>query len=232
MSAIDRSLVACLPIFAECSSEQIDDILREARPARFAKNANVFEQGEKAAHFYLLLHGRIRACKLTPAGEEVVIRFIAPGEMFGVAMAIGHDAYPATATAVVDSLVLAWPNSAWPSLLARNPALAVNTMRTLGARLEESQTRVMEMSTEAVERRVAHALLRLANQAGRKTDDGVLIDFPISRLDIARMTGTTLHTVSRILSAWQTLGLISSGRQKIVVREPHKLYLLAESSEK
>lgn len=231
MSAIDRSLVAGLPIFAECSSEQIDDILREARPARFAKNANVFEQGEQAAHFFLLLHGRIKACKLTPAGEEVVIRFIAPGEMFGVAMAIGRDAYPATAAAVVDSLVLAWPNSAWPSLLARNPALAVNTMRTLGARLEESQTRVMEMSTEAVERRVAHAILRLVNQAGRKTDDGVLIDFPISRQDIARMTGTTLYTVSRIMSAWEALGLVSSSRQQVVVRDPHRLYLLAESSE-
>ena len=232
MSAIDRSLVAGLPIFAECSSEQIDDILREARPARFAKNANVFEQGEKSTRFYLLLHGRIRAHKLTSAGEEVVIRFIAPGEMFGVAIAIGRDAYPATASAVVDSVVLAWPNSAWSGLLARNPSLAVNAMHSLGARLQESQTRIMEMSTEAVERRIAHALLRLANQAGRKTDAGVLIDFPISRLDIARMTGTTLHTVSRVLSAWQTLGLISSGRQKIVVREPHKLYLLAESSEK
>lgn len=232
MPAIDRSLVAGLPIFAGCSSERIDDILRETRSARFARNTNVFEQGVKAEKFYLLLHGRIRACKLTPAGEEVVIRFVAPGEMFGVAMAIGRDAYPATAAAVVDSLVLVWPNSAWPSLLARNPALAVNTMRTLGALLQESQTRVMEMSTEAVERRVAHAILRLANQAGRKTDDGVLIDFPISRQDIARMTGTTLHTVSRIMSAWEALGLVSSGRQQVVVRDPHRLYLLAESSEK
>jgi len=87
------------------------------------------------------------------------------------------------------------------------------------------------MSTEEVERRVAHALLRLANQGGRKTDEGILIDFPISRQDIAQMTGTTLHTVSRIMSAWETAGLVSSGRQKVVIRDPHKLYLLAESSE-
>lgn len=232
MPAIDRSLVAGLPIFAGCSGEDIGAILRDVRSIRYPKNGNVFEQGGKAEQFFLLLHGHIKAYKITPNGEEVVIRFIAPGEIFGVAIAIGRDAYPATASVIVDSVVLAWPNGAWPGLLARNPALAANAMRSLGARLQESHTRVMEMSTEAVERRVAHALLRLANQAGRKTDDGVLIDFPISRLDIARMTGTTLHTVSRILSAWQTLGLISSGRQKIVVRDPHKLYLLAESSEK
>jgi CRP-like cAMP-binding protein len=231
MPAVDRSLVAGLPIFAECSSEMIDDILCNARSAHFTRNSNVFEEGEKADSFFLLLHGRVKAYRLTPAGEQVVIRFIAPGEMFGVAMAIGRDTYPATAVAVVDCVVLAWPTSTWPGLLARHPALAVNTMQTLGARLQESQLRVMEMSTEEVERRVAHALLRLANQGGRKTDEGILIDFPISRQDIAQMTGTTLHTVSRIMSAWETAGLVSSGRQKVVIRDPHKLYLLAESSE-
>jgi CRP-like cAMP-binding protein len=232
MPGVDRSLVASLSIFTDCTSKQIDDILSDARSAHFAKNVNIFEQGEEAHSFFLLLHGRIRACRLTPAGEQVVIRFIAPGDLFGVAMAIGRDTYPATAVAVVDSVVLAWPVIAWPGLLARYPFLAISTMQTLGTRLQESQTRLTEMSTEDVERRVAHALLRLANQGGRKTDEGILIDFPLSRQDIAQMTGATLHTVSRIMSAWETVGLVASGRQKVVIRDPHRLYVLAESSEK
>jgi len=206
-------------------------MLRDAHSSHFAKNMNVFQQGEKAHSFFLLLHGRIRAHRLTPTGEQVVIRFIAPGELFGIAMAIGRDAYPATATAVVDSVVLTWPASMWPGLLARHPGLAIDTMQTLGNRLQESQTRLTEMSTEVVERRVAHALLGLANQGGRKTDEGVLIDFPLSRQDIAQMTGTTLHTVSRIMSAWEAVGIVASGRQKVVIRDPHKLYVLAESPE-
>jgi hypothetical protein len=44
------------------------------------------------------------------------------------------------------------------------------------------------------------------------------------------MTGTTLHTVSRILSGWEQLGLIESGRQRIVLLEPHKIVLLAEQT--
>jgi len=42
-----------------------------------------------------------------------------------------------------------------------------------------------------VQQRVAHALLKLVKQAGKKTEEGILIDFPISRQDIAEMTGTT-----------------------------------------
>jgi len=65
-------------------------------------------------------------------------------------------------------------------------------------------------------------------QAGKKTEEGILIDFPISRQDIAEMTGTTLHTVSRLLSAWEDHGLVKSGRQKVTVVEPHRLLLIAE----
>jgi CRP-like cAMP-binding protein len=70
--------------------------------------------------------------------------------------------------------------------------------------------------------------LRLAQQAGRKVEQGVEIDFPISRQDIAEMTGTTLHTVSRTLSGWEQQGLVESGRQRIVLCDPHKLFQLAE----
>jgi CRP-like cAMP-binding protein len=87
------------------------------------------------------------------------------------------------------------------------------------------------MSTEQVERRVAHALLRLAQQAGRKVEEGIQIDFPISRQDVAEMTGTTLHTVSRILSAWEEQGFVEGGRQRIMIREPHKLLLIAEGAQ-
>ena len=138
------------------------------------------------------------------------MRFVAPGEIFGVAKAIGRTTYPATATAVVDSVALVWPSAAWPRLIEKNPALATNALQTVGSRLQEAHTRVVEMSTEQVERRVAHALLRLAKQAGRKVEEGVRIDFPISLQDVAEMTGTTLHTVSRILSAWEAQGWVEA----------------------
>jgi CRP-like cAMP-binding protein len=79
-----------------------------------------------------------------------------------------------------------------------------------------------------VERRVAHAVLRLVDKAGKREANGVRIDFPITRQDIAEMTGTTLHTVSRIISAWEAKGLVDGGRQKLIVRDREALSLLAE----
>lgn len=229
MAIIDRSLVAGFPLFAGLGSAELDTILREARSIRHAKNSAVFEQGADAASFFLLLHGHVRAAKTTPAGQQIVVRYVTSGEIFGLATAIGLDKYPATATAVDDSIVLAWPTAAWPRLVALHPALASHTLQTIGSRLQDSHTRMIEMSTQQVERRIAHALLRLVKQAGRKTADGIEIDFPISRQDIAQMTGTTLHTVSRTLSAWEEKSWIESGRQRVIVRDPHRLFLLAET---
>ncbi|HZR85329.1 MAG TPA: Crp/Fnr family transcriptional regulator [Bradyrhizobium sp.] len=230
MATVDTSMVAHFPLFAGLTAADLAEVLREARSSRFARNSAVFEQGGDASSFFLLLHGHVRASKTTPTGEQIVVRYVAPGEIFGVAPAIGMAHYPATATAVDDSVVLVWPSAAWPRLISRFPQLAANTLQTVGNRLQESHTRVVEMSTQQVEQRVAHALLRLAKQSGRKLDHGIQIDFPISRQDIAQMTGTTLHTVSRILSGWEQAGLVESGRQRIVLREPHKIFVLAEQT--
>jgi CRP-like cAMP-binding protein len=227
MAQLDRSLIAGSPTFSGMSPEDLDDILAQAAPLRVPKGEAAFRQGEPADRFFLLLHGRLRVTRLNPQGQQMVVRFIAPGDMFGVAMAIKVESYPGTATAAVDSLAISWPNSVWNELLARHPGLAVNTMQALGARLQASQERILDLSTQQVEQRIAGAVLQLVQQAGKKSGDGLLIDFPLSRQDLAEMTGATLHTVSRTLSAWEEKGLVECGRQRVAVRDVAGLQAIA-----
>ncbi|PWK73844.1 Crp/Fnr family transcriptional regulator [Aminobacter sp. AP02] len=228
MSRLDRSLIAGLPVFQGMAPEDLDRVLQQARSLRIAKDQAVFEQEGEAHSFFLLLDGHARVVKTTPDGQQVIVRYISPGELMGIAHALGRSTYPASAVAAVDCVVLAWPGHLWPELAESFPSFGTSTYKTVGARLQETQARVVELATEQVEQRVAHALLRLVKQTGKKTDEGILIDFPISRQDIAEMTGTTLHTVSRLLTAWEEKGLVKSGRQKVTVVEPHRLFVLAE----
>ena len=231
MAVVDRSLVANLPMFAGLSPGEQDGLLREARSVGFTKGSLVFGQGTRADRFFLLLHGHLRVEKTTSQGQQTVVRYVSAGELFGVAQAMNMSHYPATSVAAVDSITLAWPSSSWQRLIERYPTLAANALHTVGSRLQDTQARVIEISHQQVERRVAHTLLRLAKQAGKKVDAGVEIDFPISRQDVAEMTGTTLHTVSRILSAWDSEGLVEGGRQRIVLRDAQRLCSLAEGEE-
>lgn len=225
-------MIAGLPLFSGAGKEELDFLLSRARSVRYPKDTAIFDQGAEAEAFYLLLDGHIRVVRLNPDGEQVVARYINAGELFGFAVALGRTTYPATAIAAIDCVALAWPNEAWGELTARVPQLASGTYRTIGQRLQETQDKVMQMSTEQVEQRVAHTLLRLVQQSGRKTADGIEIDFPITRQDIAEMTGTTLHTVSRLLSAWEEKGLVRGGRQRVIVVDAHGLVLIAEHRRK
>ena len=228
MTALDPSIVAELPLFAGLSRADLDEILRDARSVRYPRDSTVFDQGADAHSFFVLLHGHLRVEKTTPQGQQIVARYVSAGELFGVAQALAIDTYPATAVAAVDSIALCWPSAAWPRLVAKFPSLAANMLHTVGRRLQDTQSQVLEMSSEQVEQRVAHALLRLAKQAGRAVESGIEIDFPISRQDIAEMTGTTLHTVSRILSAWEQRQLVEGGRQRIVLRDTDRLLAIAD----
>jgi CRP-like cAMP-binding protein len=228
MESRERALLGAVDIFGELDERALDEVLRAAHRHHVGKGETVFRQGEEAQSFYVLMDGRLKVTQVTPEGQQVVVRFMGPGEMFGCVAVFGGRRYPGTATAVEDSRLLGWTKGATQRLMERHPRLAINTLGTVGGRLQESQARVRELSTERVDRRIAHALLRLAEQSGKPAGSGIRIDFPISRQDVAEMTGTTLHTVSRTLSAWEEQGIVEGGRQKITIRKPEALLAIAD----
>lgn len=227
MAQLDESLLSDLPPFSQLTRAQIRQILDQASAKRYEHETAVFREGYEADRFYLLLDGYLRVVRTTPEGEQIIALHISPGQLFGIAPALQRDTYPATAIAASESLALSWPVRLWDEFTHSYPSFATESYKTLGARLGEMQTRITELATQAVERRVAAALLRLVSQSGRKVDDGVEIDFPITRQNISEMTGTTLHTVSRLLSAWEKSGIIRSARKRIVITDPHRLLLLS-----
>ena len=227
MTKLDESLLSALPPFSRLSRAEIREILDRATPARYPEGTAIFDEGLPAERFFLLLDGFIRVVRTTPDGEQVIALHIPPGQLFGIAPALSRDTYPATAVAASESLALGWPVRLWGEFTTRYDGFATETYRTLGARLGEFQARVTELATQAVEQRVAAALLRLANQSGRQTEAGIEIAFPITRSDIAEMTGTTLHTVSRLLSSWEREGIVASSRRRVTVAAPHRLVVLS-----
>src|SRR6476646_2994398 len=111
MAFLDRSIVANVPIFNGLSTDDLDAILHDAKSVRYPKDSAVFDQGAEAHSFFVLLHGHLRVEKTTPQGDQIVVRYVSAGELFGVAQALALKTYPATAVAAVDSIALSWPSA-------------------------------------------------------------------------------------------------------------------------
>lgn len=229
MQKLDQSLLSPLPPFSRLSRAQIETILSHATSRRYDKGVTIFEESAVAERFFLLLDGTIRVVKITPAGEQVTSLHIPAGQLFGISQALGRDTYPATAIAASEVLALSWPTSLWAGFIADYPGFASETYKTIGERVSEMNNRIVEMSTQHVEQRIARALLRLASQSGRPIETGTEISFPITRKDVSELTGTTLQTVSRLLSAWEKVGLVNSKRKKIILCDTKALAALSET---
>ena len=227
--ASETQLLAGVPLFTGLDEASLTIAAVDARLVRAASGRSFFREGDLAKLFFVLRRGRVKFTHVSAEGHEVILRMIGPGEPFGGVAAIEENGtYPVTARAVETSEAYAWDGAKITALMHRYPSIAINAARMIARRLHDLQRQHHELMTERVERRIARAVLRLAQHSGRRVEGGVQIDFPLSRQDLAQMTGTTLFTVSRTLSSWEESGVISTGRRRLIVRQPHNLVRIAE----
>jgi CRP-like cAMP-binding protein len=228
MAPAEVDLLKGIQLFAGLPAADLARVSLAARRQTVETGSYLFFEADPAEVVYALLKGRIKLSQVTPEGQQVILHYVTPGDAFGVVAVLSEVQYPVSAQAVEDSQVLSWDRAAMRELMTQIPRIAINSVQILAGRVRDFQDRVRELSTERVERRIARALIRLARQTGKKVREGVLIDLPLSRQDLAEMSGTTLFTVSRTLSQWESKGLIQSGRERVVIRIPHGLVSIAE----
>lgn len=228
MNINETSLLTKIELFRGLSARDLEVILAEARRLSFEEGNFLFYQDDPAERVFVLKSGRIKLYQLSDDGQQVLMRVMTPGMMFAAISLVEGAVYPVSAEAAAPSQTLYWSQETLLALTQRFPQLALNALKVLAGHVREFQNRYRELATERVERRLARTVLRLASQTGRKTDEGVLLDLPLTRQDLAEMSGTTLFTVSRILTQWESQELVLTGRERLVIRFPHGLVSIAE----
>lgn len=221
-------LLAGTAPFQKLPPATLQTVAQAAFRRNVARHAFFFHQGDPATTFYILIRGRVRLTEVTPEGQQLLVRFVRPGEAIGIIASMEQSVYPLAAQALEDCAALAWDSDTLERLMERFPRIAINGLRLVAQRWHELEVRYRELATERVERRIAQTLLRLAHQVGQREERGILIDLPLTRQDLAEMTGTTLYTVSRIVSRWEDEQLVETARERILIRYPHGLTLIAE----
>lgn len=217
-----------LALFKNLSFAEVESILQSGRQKKVGSQEFFFMQDDPADAFYVLIQGKVRLSQFTSDGQQILLRIIVPITPFGAVALAENERYPVSAQAIEPATAIVWSKASLDRLLVKYPQLAINAVKILAEHVQEFQQRFTEIATQRVERRLARMILRLANQIGVKTERSVEVNLPLSRQDLAEMVGTTLYTVSRTLSQWETQGLIHSGRERLIILHPHGLVKIAE----
>lgn len=227
---IDPADLRRVDVLENIPDEDLVLLAQNAIPRSIEEDEFFFFQGDEALFLYILVSGRVKLLQTNPMGQQVNMRIINEWQLFGAIGAVRPKAtYPVTAQALESSTALAIESQFLSGMMSTRPQLSMGLMQLMTNYVREMQDRYRELATERVERRLALAILRLASQIGIKSSAGV--ELPLSQQDIAEAAGSTMFTVSRTLSEWEKRGLVETGRERIVIRNPHGLVQIAEGAE-
>ena len=214
-------------LFRGLAPDALAVVASHGRVQLLPRGTILFVQGKPADRGHALLSGRVRIAQSGSEGGKLLVRFVGAGETFGTVALFTDRRYPAEASAVIDSVEISWSEQTLLELIHRYPQISLNLVRVIGARLREVQERLRESATQPVGQRVANALLRLADCDSDSAAGDTLIEFPITRQDVAEMCGSTLYTVSRLLTAWEKAGYIATHRKRLSIRNLAEIRRLA-----
>jgi len=212
-------------LFAGLRESECTEIGKRARGRSLADNEVIFMEGDPARSVVLIQTGTVKLTRLSAGGSEVILWMAGRGESIGMLSDTLTHCYACTARTVEPTRALIWDSTVMQGFLEEHPRIRENIGHILSSRMNELAERFHEVATEKVSKRVALLLLRLVKQIGKPAFGGVEVS--LSREELAQMTGTTLFTVSRLLSRWGELGYVLPRRAAVVVLDAQRLGMVS-----
>lgn len=219
------ALVQDFPLFASVSQSDCREIVSLSGECNFSRGQTVFEEGDPVRNVFLLTSGEAKITRFGDNGTKVILRLVGHGELVDIIQFSEHCNHCSTAEALSDSTAFVWDAKVFETITTRFRVIRRNLLNIVSQQLQELEERYREVSLEKVATRLSRQLVRLVTRAGRRTNGTNEIN--LSREELAQLTGTTLYTVSRLLSQWNERGIVRARRQTVSVQDMEALRKLA-----
>lgn len=209
----------------EAELVQVNEFFREDG---YEAGQPIYYAGDAADRLYVIAAGKVKITRHSLSGQDVVLGILSGGDYFGSLSILGDATYPDTAQAQTGVCALGIDVQAFQSLLLKFPQVALAVLQETAQRLQAAQETIRQLSADPVEQRIAAILLSLGKKLGESSEQGLLIQVPLSRQELAEMAGATVETTSRVVSKLEQGGLVRSGRQWIAIADRKRLAELAQ----
>jgi CRP/FNR family transcriptional regulator len=214
-------------MFRRLSPDDLQRLAAVAHAREYDKGATLFREGDEADSLYVVADGRVKVSKMTVRGTEIILEIFGPGDPVGAVAVYESRAYPASGVALEPTTCLLIPRRAFFSLLETYPTMVRGLLTGLTHRLVELTSRLADLSGGRVDARLARFFLKVADEMGRRRDDGIFIGLMLSRQEIADMIGTTIETSIRIMSRWSKENIVKTEKDGFVVVDRAALEAIA-----
>ena len=212
-------------LFAELDERELAAVQQIAVQKEYRKRQIIFNEGEPARGFFLVVSGAVKIYRVGPDGRERVFHVVEAGDAFAEA-AMFMEAYPATAEALAPTALICIEKNGFKQLIAHDPKLSFKIMGTLVKWLTKMRDALSDLTLKEVPGRFASYVLSLPAPPGQP------IKISISKTTIAQMLGTTKETFSRLLARLAQHRILTYRGKQIRVQNRARLEKIARGDEK
>jgi len=224
-----RAMLAQHFLLAQLDESALDTLLAVASERRFTNGQVIFQKGDPGTSMMAVLGGRVRISAYSEDGREIILNMVEPGQLFGEIALLDGKERSADATAMGKTELLILDRRDFLPFLERNPKIAVQLIEVLCGRLRRTSEMVESIAFLDFGARLARLLLQMAENYGKETDAGLLINLRISQADLGNLIASTRESVNRQLSAWTQEGVIAMDQGKITLIDQDALETMSQT---
>lgn len=210
-----------VPFFAHLQEDEILELANRLVMRRFAQGQVIFHHGDPGGLLYIITQGKVKISHSTPDGQEALLAILGAGDFFGELALLDNSPRSATAEALASTETLTLHREDFRRYLISNPDFAMHVLQTMAKHIRRLNSQLSDIFFLDLPGRLARTLLRLADEHGRETGEGTLIDLTLTQTDLAEMTGATRVSINKTLGRLRRAGWVQTrGRRFIIIDRP------------
>lgn len=209
-------------LFEGFSDIELESLAIECRIIHKLEGESLFQEGDPAIYFYVLLSGQLQAYKTSVEGKEMILHLFHTGDIFAeFPVFSGLKTYPASTLCLQDSTILAIHGQGFKNLVVSHPDILQKMLVRLSERLRYFTSLVEDLSLRNVDARLAKYLVSASQNSQNQTS------IKVNKKTLAAILGTVPETLSRAFKKLSTEGVIEVKGNTITLHKPEVLKGLA-----
>ncbi|MBU3215806.1 Crp/Fnr family transcriptional regulator [Clostridium estertheticum] len=207
-----------VPIFSFLSDDELTKIVGMTGHKVYKKGDMLCSLGAKSDTLFIINEGQVKISKLTKEGKQQIVHIFTSGDFFGELSLFSNDEiYTFDAYAISNVKICTLTKQDMDRIIMSNPEISLKLLQVISKRLTQTENLAQNLATNDVEIRIAFMLLEFADMYGVTVSQGLKINLPINREEMANYVGVTRETISRKLSIFEELGIISLNGNKVLI---------------
>ena len=216
-SKVNSQLLRDFPLFENLSEDHLYDISVICHVSTYSKGESIFWEGDEGNELYLVISGVVQIYQANQS-RDIILAILREGDFFGeMALLQNEKVRSASAVAIEKSTLCVLRKDFFNQLVKSKPDILLHILETTLDRLRDANRLISNLTINDARKRVARILIRLTEQHGVNSVQGLLINLKLTHQQLADMIGTARETVTKVLLELQQENVILINKKKILV---------------